>query len=146
MYSVCRIWKKAIDNVSFFAFLLTLDVIWPKTTPTLFLFLLLLLLFCRFRWNLLGDSININNLCCNPVVLKKKIGKLACARKGSPWATAELQNNFFCKNNKGDHKFLKTFYIIKISDILGNLWIFVYFLGCFLTKKGSFKPKTTVAL
>ena len=34
-------------------------------------------LFADFQWNMLGDSININNLCCNPVVLKKKIGKIS---------------------------------------------------------------------
>ena len=37
----------------------------PKTTPTLFFLLMS---------HKIGDSININNLCCNPVVLKK-IGK-----------------------------------------------------------------------
>ena len=27
--------------------------------------------FADFHYNMLGNSININNLCCNPVVLKK---------------------------------------------------------------------------
>ena len=36
----------------------------PKTTRTL-------LFLADFQWNMLGDKININNLCCNPAVLKK---------------------------------------------------------------------------
>ena len=36
----------------------------PKTTPTL-------VSLTDFQWNMLGDTININNLCCNPAVLKK---------------------------------------------------------------------------
>ena len=36
----------------------------PKTPPTL-------LFLADFQWKMLGDTININNLCCNPVVLKK---------------------------------------------------------------------------
>ena len=44
---------------------LTLAQIFPqKTTPTL-------LFLVDFQWNMLGDTININNLCCNPAVLKK---------------------------------------------------------------------------
>ena len=37
----------------------------PKTTPTL-------LHLADFQWNILGDTININKLCCNPAVLKKR--------------------------------------------------------------------------
>ena len=36
----------------------------PKATPTL-------LFLADFQWNMLGDTININNLCGNPAVLKK---------------------------------------------------------------------------
>ena len=35
-----------------------------NTTPTL-------LFLADFQWDMLGDIININNLRCNPVVLKK---------------------------------------------------------------------------
>ena len=29
--------------------------------------------FADFQLNMLGDSVLINNLCCNPVVLKKRV-------------------------------------------------------------------------
>ena len=68
---------------------------------------------------MLGDSININNLCCNPVVLKKKkiivkpqencyfLGLLTCAKKGSAWATStvatsKMKNKFLAKVTKPD--------------------------------------------
>ena len=33
MYSPSKVWKKSIDNASFFAFLITLDLIWTKFHP-----------------------------------------------------------------------------------------------------------------
>ena len=39
-----------------------------KTTATL-------LFLADFRWNMFGDTININNMCCIPAVLKKKLVK-----------------------------------------------------------------------
>ena len=59
---------KAIDNACFFTFFTTLDLILPKfcakTTPTL-------VFFAGFQWNMLEDSINVNNCNWNSVVLKK---------------------------------------------------------------------------
>ena len=56
-YSPYKIWKKPL-NAHFFTFFATLGLIWPKfcpkTTTTL------IFLAC-FQWNMLGDSININN-------------------------------------------------------------------------------------
>ena len=49
-------------------FFTTLDLLWTKFYPkdhTHFTF------FVDFQWNMLGDTIDINNLCCNPAVLKK---------------------------------------------------------------------------
>ena len=57
-----------------------------------------------FKWNMLGDSTNINNLCYNPVVLEKtnleeplKIAFLGpiCIKKGLLWATPKLKNTLF---------------------------------------------------
>ena len=71
MHSSCKIWKKPIDNASFFVFsqhwtsdLAQISHLRPH--PLSF--------FVDFQLNMLGDSININSFCCNPVVLKK-IGK-----------------------------------------------------------------------
>ena len=48
-------------------FFTTLYLIWPNFAPKR---QHPLSFFVDFQWNMLGDSININNLCCNPVVLK----------------------------------------------------------------------------
>ena len=55
-----------------------------------------LLFLVDFQWNMLGDSININNLCCNPVVPKKSWWNLLqivflgliCTKKESLCATS----------------------------------------------------------
>ena len=78
---------------------------------------------------MLGDSININNFCCNPVVLKKKlVNPLKTAfsgpiytTKGSAWATPKMKNNFFAEITKADHQLSETFYFIKISYVLAEL-------------------------
>ena len=57
---------KQHDNASFFAFFIKLDLIWPRFCLKSQHFLSV-----DFQWNLLEDSININNFCCNPVFLKK---------------------------------------------------------------------------
>ena len=57
----------------------------------------------------LTNSISINNFNCNPVVLKKKIGKTSknchfwvqiAQKKWSVWATVKAKNQFICRNNK----------------------------------------------
>ena len=62
-----------------------------------------------FLWNMLGDSINIIHLCCNPAVLKKNWYNLLkivllldpiCIKKGLLlWAMPKMENNFFCRYN-----------------------------------------------
>ena len=62
--------KSPIKITTFFT---TLELIWLHFCPkdhTHFSFF-----FADFQWIMLGDSINMNNLCCNPVVLKKKLVK-----------------------------------------------------------------------
>ena len=66
MYSSCKIWKKSIDNASFFVF-----HIGPNLAQMLPLRPHPLSFFVDFHLYMLGDSININNFCSNPVVLKK---------------------------------------------------------------------------
>ena len=58
--------KKPIGNASFFGGFFSqhwtyFHPIFAKTVGHI---------FADFQWNMLGDSININDLCCNPLVLK----------------------------------------------------------------------------
>ena len=100
MYSSCKIWKEPIDKASFFACFFhnigpNLTQIVPLKPHPLSFF------FAEFQWNMLGDSIKINNFCCNPVVLKKIVKPLkncflgAQCTKGSAWTTACYFDNKF---------------------------------------------------
>ena len=92
--------KKSSLKYQFLSFFTILDQILPKFCPKCYTHTSLFL--ADFQWNMLGDSININNLCCNPVVLKKKLVKPynfvwlspICTKKGSLWATPKIENNF----------------------------------------------------
>ena len=79
--------KKNIDNVCFFTFFTTLDLIWPKlcpkSTPTL-------TSFAGFQWKMLEDSININKFNWNLVDLKN----ICC-----PHGPCPRQKTFFGRNN-----------------------------------------------
>ena len=66
-----------------------------------------------------------------------------CTKKGSVWVTSKTNNFFFVEMTNADHKLSKTFYFIKISYILIELWMFFYFL-VFFCKKGSFPAITVV--
>ena len=79
---------------------------------------------------MLGDSINMNNFCCNPVVLKKKIGKTS--KKLLFWAQftqkeviiGHILNEkqfFFSDITKSDHQVSETFYLIKVLYVLAEL-------------------------
>ena len=48
--------------------------------------------------------------------------------------TQNKKRFFFAEITKPDHKLSKTFYFIKISYVLAELWIFFYFVWCFLLK------------
>ena len=112
-----------------------------------------------FLRNMLGDSININNLW---LVLqsssseKNMVKPLTIAIFGPnshkngdsiawAWATHEkMKNNYFSRNNKNRsqvayHKLSKTFCCLKIIYTFWlSLWIFFYFVWyAFLAKKGS---------
>ena len=126
-------------------FFTTLDLIWlkcfPKTTP-------ILIFFAGFQWNMLGDSININNFNCTPIILKNfwplKItifGPNLCKKGVSMDHTQNKQTFFLTEMTKADHKLSKTFYFIKISYFFD--WVINVFLFCgdgFFAKKGYFQP------
>ena len=61
--------KKPLLKCHFLCFFTTLYLIWPKFAPKR---QHPLSFFVDFQWNMLWDSININNLCCNPVLLKNR--------------------------------------------------------------------------
>ena len=68
-----------------------------------------------------------------------------CTKKGSLWATSKIKNNFFKEIIKPDHKLSETFYFIKISYVLTELWMFFYFKWCFFAKHGHFQPNSGVS-
>ena len=98
---------------------------------------------------MLGDSININNLCCNSAVLKKKLAKPLkncflgpiCTKKGLLWATLTIINFFLTEITKADHQLSENFYFIKLSYVLNELWIFFYREWCSLSEKYHFQLK-----
>ena len=53
----------------------------------------------------------------------------------------KMKNNFFAEIIKADHQLSETFYFIKISYVLTELWIFFYLEWCFLSKKCHFQLK-----
>ena len=135
MYSPCEICEKPIDNGSFFNFFTTLDLIWPKFWPKITP--ILLGFFAGFQWNMLGDSISINNFNCNPVVLifffakTSKIFGPNLRKKRSQYGSHPKQKHFFAEMIKTDHKISKTFYFIKILYVLAELWMFFYLVVMF---------------
>ena len=124
--------KKSIDNPCFF-FFTTLDLIWPKFCPedhTHFTF------FGWFPMNMLGDSINMNNLCCNGKKLVKPLKFFLdqFAQKRShygprpKWKTISL-----AEIAKADHQLSETYFI----KILCFDWVMSLFLSwvMFFVKK-----------
>ena len=134
-------WKKSIDDASFFYF-------FHNTGPNLAQILHqdhthFFSFFAGFQWSMLEDSINIYNIICNTVVLKKKIGKTS--KNYHFWAQlvlkgvtmGHLQNKkqlFLTEITKQGQKPSKTFYFIKISYGLVELWI-LFCVVLFLLKR-----------
>ena len=140
--------KKTIDNACFFTFLATLDLTWlkfcPKTTP-------ILDFSADFQWNMLKDSININNCNWNQVVSDKKCAKCKTSKNyhfwgnfhnnGVPMGHAQNKNTIcFSEITKPDQKLSETFYLTKISCVLAELLMSFYFVWCFSAKKCHFEP------
>ena len=79
---------------------------------------------------MLGDLIDINNLYCNPLVLKKNLVKPLknCSfgpnlhKKGVIMSHAQNKKQFFLAEiTKADHQLSENFYFIKISYVLTEL-------------------------
>ena len=91
--------------------------------------------FVDLQWNMLEDSININDFCCNPVVSKKKIVKPQ--QKLLFWAQFALQrghhgpcpkwkNIFFGRNNKSKSLAFRNF--LFYHNIICFGWVMSLFL------------------
>ena len=89
--------KNLIEIPVFLCFFTTLYQIWPKFYPanyTHFTF------FGLFLMKSVRDSININNLCCNPVVLKKIVFCAQFAQKRDHYGPRpKWKTIFFWINN-----------------------------------------------
>ena len=91
---------------------------------------------------MLGDSISINNFNWNPVILKKNLltpletiifWPNSC-KNGVPMGNTQNKTTIvFAEITKPDHRLSKPFYFIKIY-VLVELWLFFYFVWCFLSK------------
>ena len=67
-------------------------------------------------------------------------------RKGVIMDHSQDGKNFWgAEITKADHQLSESFYFIKISYALTELWIFFYLELCFLSKKVSFPAKTAVS-
>ena len=64
-----------------------------------------------------------------------------CAKMKSPWAMSKTKYIFFAEITTPDHKLSKTFYFIKISYVLAELWVFFYFVWFYFAKKCHFQSK-----
>ena len=63
-------------------------------------------------------------------------------RKGVIMDHAQDEKKFFLVEiTKADHQLSESFYFIKISYVLTELWIFFYLEWCFLSKKCHFQLK-----
>ena len=126
MYFSCNIWNKLTDNASFFTLFTTFEL--ESHSPHS-------LCFSFFWWTMLGDSINIFNFNCNPVVLKKidktckkKFFGPTYTRKGSVWVTPKTKNYFFCRNNKSRSKAFKNVLYYKSKYHICFGWVMNLFL------------------
>ena len=96
---------------------------------------------------MLGDSVNIKNLNCNLVVLKKKLVKtLKIAIFGSNlrtkkllgWATNKMKKKFLCTNNKSRLQDFKNSLFYKNIICFGCVMnLFLIFVMAFFCQKGS---------
>ena len=116
--------KKLIDNACFFTFFTTLGLIWPRFCPK---DTATLRFFAGFQWNMLKNSIDINNFNWNLVVPKNFLLKPLnitifwsnFSKNGVSMGHNQNKKTFFFffRNNKTDHKLSKTFYFIKTSYV-----------------------------
>ena len=110
--------KKPLLKCQFPCIFTTLDLIWLKFCPkdqSHFAF------FVYFQWNMFGNSININNLCCNLVVLKINWWNLFFEpnfhkiNRGHYRARPQWKTIFWAEMTKADHQLSETFYFNKMT-------------------------------
>ena len=143
--------KRTHWNTSFFGVFFTiLDLIWPKFCPKNkrnYTFL------TDIRWNLLVYTINLNNLWCNPAVLKKRLVKPLrnCffdpnlhRKRGHNGPRARYKNIFCVRNNKSRSSAFRKF--LFYQNIRCFDWVISLFLSwvMFSVKRVSFPAKTSV--
>ena len=112
-----------------------------------------------FSWLIFNEcvkgiaTINIILITCVAIQkLWKKVGKTSqklffgpnLHRKEVIMGHTQDGNFFLADVTKADHQLSESFYFIKISYVLTELWIFFYLEWCFLFKKVSFPAKTAV--
>ena len=133
-YSIQFLWNFGCTKIKMQIFISkTIFSLFPMSTMVSHILDHVLYFFLAdLQLNMLGDSININNLCYNPLVLK-----ISWWKKGIIMGHVqnEKQQRFFLEEiTKADHQLSETFYFIKISYVLTELWIFFYLEWCFLSK------------
>ena len=69
-----------------------------------------------------------------------------CKKRGQYGPHPKQTENLFAEMTKADHKLSKTFYFIKISYVLTELWMFFYFVVMFFCQKAWFPAITAVLL
>ena len=115
----CKILKNPIE-IPIFVFLQHCTKFCPNFAQEVTSSLFFLLISNEICW----DSININNLCCNQVVLEK-VGKtlwVQFVQKRSHCGPHQKWKTFFwAKANKADYQLSETFYFIKTSYVLTEL-------------------------
>ena len=147
VYLMQNMKKKPIEIPVSLFFFTTSELIWPKFGPkdhTHFAF------FVWFPMKYVRGTININNLCCNPVVPEKLV-KLKncfldpiCTEKGSLWATPKREKNSFGRTNKSRSSAFRKF--LFYQNIICFALVMDLFLSwvMFSVKKVSFPAKTVV--
>ena len=107
--------------------------------------------FAYSKWNMLGDSIDINNLCCNLLALKKFVkNSKNCflgpinAQERSHYGPRPNEKQFFGTNNKSQLSAFRNFLLYQNIICFG--WVVNLFLSwaMFFVKKMSFLTKITV--
>ena len=65
-------------------------------------------------------------------------------RRGHYGPRSRWKKIFLAEIKKADHQLSESFYFIKISNVLTELWIFFYLECCFLSKKCHFQQKQLI--
>ena len=102
--------------------------------------------FAGFQWNILGDSININNFNCIKALKVPIFGPSLCKKKGVSKGHTQNKGFFFSEMIKADHKLSKTFYFYQNITCFGWAMFFYFVVMFFFCEKGSFPAITAVTI